>query len=174
MSRKFAGAFFLVIIFFNLFGFYLSFFINRDDIKKSIKEELSSQANCKSKKLVLSLAEYHAALTAETDEIIIQGAYYDVTKVCVNHDTVTVFVVADNNETNLVNDFVALLTRNNSEGKSQQKNVLCKIFQLEFNKPELSTLFIFEHSKQEFNVAYVPMVAQPTYSTLSPPPDLKS
>ncbi len=164
----------MIIIFLNLFGFYISFYVCRAEIKEVVKEELCNQSTGKLKKFVLSINEYQAALTSEADELIIHGIYYDVNKVCINHNSVTVFAVADSDETNLVNDFVALLTKNTNEGKSQQKNVLFKIFQLEFNKPELSTHFIFEHPKQDFNIAYAPMVAQPTYSSLSPPPDLKS
>jgi hypothetical protein len=142
---------FLSVLLLNMFGFYTAFMVKQGAIHEG-RSELTVMANEASHPSI-TLSKYNferVSWIREGKEFRHEGKLYDVSKIEFVDGQVKIFVEEDSLETNLINDFIAVLDVQTEKGQN--------------NSP---VKLLLEHFLKEFVIEKSGFVFEPTVSCLS-------
>lgn len=169
--RKVLSATLIVILFINLFGYFISFTAQRCKIRAEVRE-LLKQEKIKSARHFVFTAEEFAMLDIREGgkEFCLNGDMYDVIGKSYSRGKVILTAFYDHKETGLIDKFVSFFGEENSSSKDKQQ--VPEFSLLEFVSPDgewkvhnpLRSLSMF-NAKPEF-------ISPLSVDLLSPPPDL--
>ncbi len=123
----------LSILSLNLFGFYISFFVSRSCIKNEVAKSMTSIRSSSLEQFEFSVAEFNGLSRpdGDDDEVVINGAMYDVKSTEFKADKIIVYAKKDIAETNLISKFLATFG-NESGADNGAAELLLKLLQQDF------------------------------------------
>lgn len=165
------AVFLLSILSLNLFGFYVSFFISRIQIRTQATQSLLSTGKKSLEQFEFSVEGFNSLQRPDGDdaEVVINGAMYDIKGTEYKGGKVIVYAKRDTAETSLIASFLTRLG-NDSGSDSEDSQLLIKILQQDFIlNNDLPVLFQLAgmRSYPLFNVVFTSHVCD----LPSPPPD---
>lgn len=106
--KTLSAVFFTLILFANLFGYYISFQLHRTKLKAEVLRELKALKKKNVQQFVFTLAEYNK-LTKEDNgrEFILNGGIYDVVHKQITDSKVILYAYYDHKETGLLDKFAS-------------------------------------------------------------------
>jgi hypothetical protein len=131
--RLYSAVFLLGIILLNLFGFYLSFFVSKGCVKMQVAKRMNTVRRSALEQFEFSFADYKqlARPDGDEDELLINGAMYDVKSTEVKAGKVVVYAKRDTAETNLIAKFLTVFD-NGSSSDNEDSDLLIKVMQQDF------------------------------------------
>jgi hypothetical protein len=168
--RVFTALVFSFLLLISLFGFYVSFVIQRCNIRAEVAHQVKRDKSKAIVRLVFTCSEYrHLPKYDGGKEFSWQGNMYDVIERKTDGDRIVLTVYLDHKETSLVDKFLSVFEEE-TDGEEDDNTSGSAI-----NLPEFIALenqLIFRFSESSFRL---PKQASRTLSSfadiLSPPPD---
>lgn len=163
----------LLLLLLNLFGFYVSFFLNREGIKEEMVKTMTAAKRNSLEQFEFTTHEYRQLTRPDgkDDELIINTLMYDVKGVEFRNDKVIVFAKKDISETNLIKKFLSEINDQSSSSRQRNSNLLTKVLQQEFVFIETNFELLITITHQRIVTKQFSLIS--TYFNQStPPPDL--
>lgn len=173
MQRLFAISI-IAVLFLNIFGFYIAFILNQNEIKAEMMEKAAKENPARLHVFSLSKEEFdHLKWTNKGREFSYNGRLVDVSRIEFSGSFVTLYVVDDIVENRMIEDFVSLVQQKqqNEHTNSPIKSLLSSLFS-EFAITAVS----YHHYPFKFTSIQNPLKDTLYHSFISekhsPPPDL--
>ena len=163
----------ILLILLNLFGFYVSFYISRENIKAEMSEVVKSSNETSLQRFEFTEAEFQSLERPDgnSKEFKIKGEMYDVKSIQIENGKRIVYAKCDLEETGLLKRLVSYVSQDSSTKKTNSSGTLIKILQHEF----VCSLFYF-HSNTSIrfiNITNrVPIPSSTQFDRFTPPPEL--
>jgi len=162
----------LLLLLLNLFGFYVSYVVNRGSIKVEMKNTLALADKNSLEQFDFTSSEY-AKLThpnGDAEELMINGVLYDVKAIEYKHNRVIVFAKRDVSETGLLNKFLSEITSQTSSTPAKNHQFLAKVLQQEFVANATALPVVLTTLVQRI-VTETPSLITRSLNLATPPPD---
>ena len=168
--RPLAAIVLAFLLFVSLFGFYMSFSIQRSVIRKQVSRYDKFEKGEEISRLVFTLAEYNALRKFDGGkEFSWQGNMYDVIERKAEGNRIVLTVYLDHKETSLIHKFLSVFEEE-TDGEEDDNTLSSTIDLPEYVSSE--SQFTFHVSESAFHLS---QQASRTLTTdadiLSPPPD---
>lgn len=153
----------------NLFGYYLSFAVQRYNVRQSMRQVMRLQKMKNTTRFVFTAGEYGKLTKFDGGkEFSLNGCMYDVVKKEVNGGQVILFAYYDHRETGVIDSFLAYFKEDAPQGSSESLR--------QFSLQEF--VVFYSGWKSQISYAWISFiyydVRQLCYSIItpvSPPPD---
>lgn len=110
--RVFIAISFIAVLMLNLFGFYIAFIMNRHEIRKEMQQSLTDSDKENLSVISMSREEFENIVWEKKNkEFRMNDRMFDVEKMEMADDYVTLYVEEDTKETQLVDDFAATVSQ---------------------------------------------------------------
>jgi hypothetical protein len=170
--RKFLSISLLLILLLNLFGFYVAFKLQQDKISEEMSGLIKDNKGHQ-KVLSLTLKDYaELNWTQRGREFRMNDRLYDVAKIETSGKYVRVYVEDDEQETQLVSNFISTVQQQSEKNTSSPLKTLLEHFLKDFTASD--TNVIVHPARKTAIVTGLEECKLPVYTSdlLSPPPQL--
>jgi hypothetical protein len=168
--RKLLSIALTLILFANIFGYFISFTVQRCNIKAEVAELLSTNGTKQAVQLVLTQEEYSRLIKSDDDkEFTLNGNLYDIARKELKNGNILLAVYCDTKETGLVGNLISFITDNNKAEKSKHTLPLFSLLEFVFHAEEWKS---YDNSMQLSLPAFSDRLLTLILDTDSPPPDL--
>lgn len=171
--RVFIAITFIAVVLLNLFGFYMAFIMNRNEIRREMQQHLRQADKDELTVMTMSREEYDKLVwVKENREFRLNGRMFDVEEVQIADDQVILYVEEDHKETRLNDDFASAMS--DKDSSSGPLRNLFQYFLKEFTQTTDSVATILPRQLPLYGnrgpVLYVSYIR----NCPSPPPDARS
>ena len=141
--RKFISISLLLLLLLNLLGFYTAFFVKQEVIQREMSELVKNKKQTALPVVTLSRHDFeNIKWIVEGKEFRFKGKLFDISKIEFSNGIVKLFAEEDSLETNLVEDFISIIS---SQKEKEQSNsplkVLLEHFVKEFTVERTALIF---------------------------------
>lgn len=170
--RLYSAVFLLGIILLNLFGFYLSFFVSRGCVQMQVAKRMTTVRRSALEQFEFSFADYKqlARPDGDEDELMINGAMYDVKSTEVKSGKVVVYAKRDTAETNLIAKFLTVFD-NGPSSDNETTALLIKVMQQDFVWEYSSIVIKSPGCYKYFSLFNISFSSRNSTQLSPPPPD---
>jgi len=169
--KKIIALSFILILLVNVFGYFISFSIQRYKIKQEVKQLVKQEKRRNTQHFIFTAQQYERLRQYENgNEFSLNGCMYDVVKKEFVNGNIILTAYYDHQETDLLTKFISFFNEESEQHNS--KHTLLGFCLLEFIlhntewqfSPEATTLLLPSYNTTILSVPHTDLV--------SPPPDL--
>ena len=169
--RKVVAVSFVVVLLVNLFGYFISFCVQRYKIRAEVKQMLKLEKIKHTQQFVFTEAEYNQLTKYEGGrEFRLNGGMYDVVKKELKDGKVVLFAYCDHKETGLLGKFLSYFNEENQPSQSTHR--LTAFSLLEFVSPYYEWKCYNTLTRLPICHSYLDFLCQLSVDLVTPPPDL--
>jgi hypothetical protein len=175
--KRFAGIVLLMLMGYNLIGYFPAFYTMQQNVKREMRSALRIRQN-RNELTTLSFALQNGKVNdadfeqLEEDEFSYKGEMYDVVRTEKTGNTITFYCLNDKKESRLFADLQQFIKQNSAENPFQKSSKLFNTFcKLEFISSEKLTSILQDFTTQSIFSPYHIWRSDKHITQFSPPPE---
>jgi hypothetical protein len=168
--RKVVSLSFLVILLINVFGYFISFSVQRNKIKEVVKHFLRGERSEATQQFAFTEQQFASLnMVGNDSEFTLDGSLYDVVNKELRDGRIVITAYYDHQETGLLSRFISYFSEENQSTKGKQILPVFSLLEFVFSSYEWKCYDTFVCCNIP---SYVSNLINPSLDLASPPPDL--